>query len=166
MSSQLPFVSQAGLTQHNYSLYALPVGFLLAMGPFWYAVGLIRKHAGKKAFDLANPRESYKKLGEAKIDPKIYRRITRATAASDNTFSNLGYFSASVVAGNLAHLSARTLNTCVAVWIISRIAFALLYINTENPKNARYRSIVFTVGVLACTTLIIKAANKLSSVPW
>ncbi|WVQ77808.1 hypothetical protein IAR50_007498 [Cryptococcus sp. DSM 104548] len=166
MFSQLPFVAHAGLTQYNYSLYALPVGYFLAMGPFWYAVAQIRKHAGYKAFNLANPRESYKKLGDSKLDPKTHGRITRALAASDNTFVNLGYFAASVVAGNLAHLSARTLNTCVAIWIVSRIAFSYIYVNTEKPAYAKYRSMIFTVSVGACFTLIVKAANKLSSVPW
>ncbi|ODN72831.1 hypothetical protein L202_08264 [Cryptococcus amylolentus CBS 6039] len=166
MLSKVPLVANVGLTQHNYSLYALPVGYILAMAPFWFAVVNIRTKVGWEAFDTANPRQSYKKLDAAKIEPRLYGRITRALAASDNTFTNIGYFAASVVAGNLAHLSARTLNTCAAVWIVSRIAYNYAYIVTEQTKFGRIRSFIFTVSVGACFTLIVKAANKLSSAPW
>ncbi|WVQ77807.1 hypothetical protein IAR50_007497 [Cryptococcus sp. DSM 104548] len=166
MSTQLPFMTRVGLTHHNYSLYALPVGYLLSMAPFWFAVVNIRTKVEWNAFDLANPRESYRKLKDAKIDPKLYGRITRALAASDNTFTNLGYFAASVVAGNVAHLSARTLNTCAAIWILSRVAYNYAYIVIEQARFARIRSFLFSVSVGTCFTLIIKAANKLSSVPW
>ena len=78
----------------------------------------------------------------------------RAEAANENNFVNLPIFAAALVsiiggpsvgsvredrrsrqvAGNVARLTPNTLNTAAAIYLLSRVAFTLIYIN-GNGKN-------------------------------
>lgn len=93
--------SHTGL-QRNYSLYAAPAGWVLAMAPLWYAIAKTES-ASPGAYNNAVypvqsrdllrigtdkcsqlPLESWKNLDKKGIEPQLYRRIIRAVAANNN----------------------------------------------------------------------------------
>ena len=88
-------------------------------------------------------------------------KIQRAEGAQQNGFENLGLFAAAVVAGNVAGLSATTLNTLSIGYLASRVAYTWIYINNTSEALAAARSIVYTIGVGQIFTLFIKSGNVL-----
>ncbi|QIW97491.1 hypothetical protein AMS68_003009 [Peltaster fructicola] len=107
----------------NYSLYSIPVAWVLSIAPHFYAASL-----GK--FDNKNPRTYTKESsGDQSIDKATKATIIRAEGAQQNGFENIGLFAAAVVIGNVAKLENSTLNTLSAGYLASRVAYNLLYIN-------------------------------------
>ncbi|WRT66613.1 uncharacterized protein IL334_003572 [Kwoniella shivajii] len=151
--------------QYNYSLYAIPVGWLVGMVPLWWAAPAAQKYA-RGSFDNANPKDSWQNMDAAAIPLKIKGRIKRANAAQNNTHVNLPLFAASLVAANAAHVDSSSLHLYSAIWVLSRIAYTLAYIFIEDRKKSAIRSALFGVGVISCFALIIKAAQKYSALPW
>ncbi|WWC89081.1 uncharacterized protein L201_003999 [Kwoniella dendrophila CBS 6074] len=151
--------------QYNYSLYAIPIGWVIGMVPLWWAAPIANKYS-KGSYDNANPKDSWANIDSKPIPLQIKGRIKRAIAAENNTHTNLPLFAAALVAANAAHVDVGSLHFHASVWIISRIAYTFAYIYIENRKASAIRSALFGVGVLSCFALIIKAANKYSSMPW
>lgn len=63
------------------------------------------------------------------IDAATKAKITRAAGAQANGFENLPLFAAAVVAGNAARLDVGTLNGLCVGYLVSRVAYNLIYIN-------------------------------------
>ncbi|KAH6717998.1 hypothetical protein DL95DRAFT_490546 [Leptodontidium sp. 2 PMI_412] len=139
-------------TTRNFSFYTVPAAWLVAFLPHPYAVSLSKK------FDNVSPRTYIGSLQKDQtIDQATKDRITRAEGAQTNGFENLGLFAAAVVAGNLAGLSAETLNSLSGGYIVSRI-------NNTSPSAANLRSLVFLTGVGCIWTLFIKSGNILRKI--
>jgi uncharacterized MAPEG superfamily protein len=66
-----------------------------------------------------------------------------------------------VLAGNLAGLSAQTLNTLSGGYLISRVVYNLIYINNTSLGLASLRSVVFLAGIGQIFTLFTKSGNAL-----
>ncbi|WVO15189.1 hypothetical protein L204_102836 [Cryptococcus depauperatus] len=151
--------------KHNYSLYAIPTGWLIGMAPLWWAIFQTNK-TSPGVYSNAKPKESWTRLHEAGLSPKLYGRITRAIAANDNTHTNLALFAACLVAANAAHVHRDTLHACVATWIGSRIAYTLAYVMIEEDKCSWIRSGLYFTGIFSCFTLVVKAADRFKSLTW
>ncbi|KAJ4409630.1 hypothetical protein N0V91_002551 [Didymella pomorum] len=141
----------------NYSFYSIPVYWFLALAPHAYAVGIARK-ANKGFWDNTNPRNTG--YLEKNIPKDALAKYERAEAAHANGMENAPFFVGAVLAGNLAGLSASTMNTYTGAYIGLRLIYNVLYINTTTLKNSRARSIVWIASTLGLFTLYIKAANK------
>ncbi|WWD17032.1 hypothetical protein CI109_101469 [Kwoniella shandongensis] len=150
---------------YNYSLYAVPVGWLIGMVPLWWAIGQAKSES-PSSFNNANPQDSWANLKNTKIAPRLRGRIQRAVAANNNTHVNLPLFAASLVAANVAHVPAKVLHIAAAGWLISRVIYTFAYILIEDPKLALFRSLTYFAGVISCLALFVSAAGKYASVPW
>jgi uncharacterized MAPEG superfamily protein len=95
------------------------------------------------------------------LDQQTKGRILRAEAAQMNGLENIGLFAAAVVAGNVAGLSARTLNLLSGGYLASRAVYNFLYINSTTQTMGHARSAVYTVGIVNIMTLFIKSGNIL-----
>ncbi|WWC61922.1 uncharacterized protein I303_104508 [Kwoniella dejecticola CBS 10117] len=157
-------VSTPGLS-YNYSLYAIPVGWIIAMAPLWWAAPIANK-AAKGSYDNANPKDSWANIDSKPIPLELKGRVKRAIAAENNTHTNLPLFAAALVAANAAHVDASSLHFYAGLWVISRIAYTFAYILIEDRKKSAIRSALFGVGVLAVFGLVFSAAKKYSAVPW
>ena len=90
----------------NYSFYAVPAAWLLAIAPHAYAIAVL-----DKKYDNMQPRTNVLKVdSDQTLDKATKARVIRAEGAQQNGFENLGLFAAAVVAGNIAGLPAATLN--------------------------------------------------------
>ena len=49
--------------------------------------------------------------------------------------------------GNFAKLPNATLNHFVAVWVVTRAAYTVLYLNTGSKAKSFIRTVVFNVGI-------------------
>ncbi|WVQ67364.1 uncharacterized protein L199_005560 [Kwoniella botswanensis] len=151
--------------QYNYSLYAIPVGWVVAMVPLWWAAPIANR-ASRGTYDNANPKDSWANIDSKPIPQQLKGRIKRAIAAENNTHTNLPLFAAALVAANAAHVDSSSLHFHASLWVVSRIAYTLAYIFIEDRKKSFIRSSLFGVGIYSCFALIIKAAKKYSAVPW
>ncbi|MCJ1427992.1 hypothetical protein MMC29_005899 [Sticta canariensis] len=141
----------------NLSLYSIPVVWLISLFPALY-VGQLASNK----FDNSQPRNSVGKLvNDQSIDSRTKARIARAHGAQLNGFENIGLYAAAVVAGNMAGLDSTTLNYLSGGYVVSRIAYNLVYINAETPRAANLRTGVFLSGVGCVMTLFIKAGGVL-----
>jgi uncharacterized MAPEG superfamily protein len=142
----------------NYSLYAVPAAWTIALLPHAYAISLTNsKSKNKSKFDITQPRSMPSRLvSDPTLDKSTKDRIIRAEGAQANGFENIGFFAASVVAGNLAGLSTRTLNMLSWGYVASRVVYSMIYINADTERAANARTAVFFGGAgLILTTFIM-----------
>ena len=142
-------------TTRNFSLYTIPVAWVLSIAPHFYAASL-----GK--FDNKNPRTYTREIdGDQAVDKATKATIVRAEGAQQNGFENIGLFAAAVVIGNVAKLDNWTLNALSAGYLASRVAYNALYITGTTDAAANGRSVVFLTGVCIIWTFFIKSGNAL-----
>ncbi|WVW84217.1 hypothetical protein I302_106247 [Kwoniella bestiolae CBS 10118] len=149
----------------NYSLFAVPAGWVIGMAPLWWAVGAANS-AAPGTYDNANPGDSWNNLDSAPISPQLRKRLRRAIAANVNTHVNLPLFAAGLAAANASHVDSSSLHLYSAGFLLSRIAYNLAYIFIEDDTTAYIRSALYWGGVGSCMALYVKAALKYKALPW
>lgn len=91
----------------NFSFYAIPAAWVLALAPHVYATSLHDSKSPGKKFDNCNPRTLVPSLdSNQSLDSETKQTIIRAEAAQQNGFENVGLFAAAVVAGNVAKVDS------------------------------------------------------------
>lgn len=65
------------------------------------------------------------------------------------------------MAGNVAGVDAATLNYIGGGYLLSRMAYNVIYINNESAMAGNARTGVFLTGIGLIMTLFVKAGNKL-----
>jgi len=141
-------------TTSNYSFYAIPMAWVIAMAPHSYATTL------SKIFDTRSPRTYCKAVeNDQTIDKATKDKIIRCEAAQLNGFENLAFFASAVVAGNVAGIPASTLNLLSGGYLLSRVLYTIIYINNTTKAVASLRSLTWVVGIAQIFTLFIKSGN-------
>ncbi|KAF2771523.1 hypothetical protein EJ03DRAFT_372859 [Teratosphaeria nubilosa] len=138
MASYIP-----DLTKDNISLYLMPVGFMIALAPRFFAANTYKQATnGKDLLRNLNPRDFTAIVREDKaIDQKTKMRIARAEAAQANGFENLGLFAAAVTAASLARVDP----------------------SIVNGLTIGYLDVYLSRGVGMLMALFVKAGQKLSN---
>ncbi|KAK6909838.1 hypothetical protein L486_00512 [Kwoniella mangroviensis CBS 10435] len=157
-------MSSIGLNlTNNYSLYAVPVAWAVAVAPHFYAIALYNseKAAGSPKWDNTEPKKNIANIKDAKLSPASQGKYLRAEAAQQNGLQNLPLFAAAILAGNFARLSPSILNTTAAVYLLSRVVYSFIYINNTSELSANLRSATFLTGVATWMSLFVRAGNKL-----
>ena len=125
----------------NYSLFAIPAYVVIAMVPHAYSVYYVTKHNYNK-FDLPSPRSSNNRSMLEKSVPKdVFRKYERCRAAHDNMLENMAFVVGGILSGVVARLDANLMNTLCAVYLSSRVVYAISYINITSHKWATLRTL-------------------------
>ncbi|GAA5827572.1 hypothetical protein JCM5353_001621 [Sporobolomyces roseus] len=143
----------------NYSFYAIPAMWMTSIGAHFYAASLTKTSNDLPDFDNVAPRDFLRRVQGQEKQSAVVQRYIRAEAAQQNGFENLAFFSSAVVAGNLARLPTSYLNLFAGGYILSRILFNVLYINTTSAAWSNLRSVVYVGGVVSIFTTFIKSGN-------
>ena len=131
------------------------------MLPHNYAIALVLKHSNGR-YDNTSPRSSaYDASIRKSVPAPIYAKYERSEGASKNGFENFPIFVGAILAGNVAHLEPRTLNTFVAAYLGSRVLYTLSYILIESHKPSALRSAIWGFGALYCLWIYISAGMVL-----
>ncbi|GAA5973606.1 hypothetical protein JCM11641_007145 [Rhodosporidiobolus odoratus] len=146
----------------NYSLYSVPAVWLVGIGVHWQAIFLSKSSKEIPEFDNVSPRQFVVRMSELARTSKDAAKFLRIEAAQQNIFENLGWYAAAIVAGNIARLPVKTLNTIAASYVASRLLYSVLYANTTSAKYAALRSVTFLSSVGLTFTTFIKAGNALN----
>ncbi|EIW65917.1 hypothetical protein TREMEDRAFT_74881 [Tremella mesenterica DSM 1558] len=150
-------------TTNNLSFYAIPAAWVLAIAPHFYAMALYNKERapGTPAWSFASPKSNIVNIKSAKLSPSVEDAFLRAESANDNSFVGLPLFAAAIVAGNVARLPVDTLNAAAALYLVSRIAYSVLYVKGTNLLGGLSRTTAWLTASFTCLTLFVKAGNKL-----
>ncbi|GKT53847.1 membrane protein [Colletotrichum tofieldiae] len=159
------------LAQKGLSLYTVPAALVMAMLPNVYALALSGTN-----YDLCNPRKLQNNIStDDKLDkiPILFShtlanqakaRILRAKAASDNAFETLGFYSAAVVAANVAGVDAHVVNVLSLGYIGCRALYNIIYVRLqENRSFGPLRSLAWMASIGISFALYFKAAAQLAS---
>ncbi|KAK9388139.1 hypothetical protein V1515DRAFT_599756 [Lipomyces mesembrius] len=148
------------LPTSNYSLFALPVYYVLSLYPHAYAVKLI-KAATNGQWDNANPKSTLWDETMKRIVPKeTYSCFQRAEAAHKNGMENFPLFATALVLGTLVKLPSQTMNVFAGTFLIVRALYTAAYINIKRGKISFMRSALWGLGLVLCISIIGMAANK------
>ena len=94
---------------------------------------------------------------------KIFRRISRAKAATANGFETLGLYAAGVVAGNAAGVPTQRMNTLALTYVASRVLYNYVYVVLQdNSRLAVLRPLVWGVGITVIMMLFVAAGKALN----
>ncbi|GAA5903010.1 hypothetical protein JCM5296_004515 [Sporobolomyces johnsonii] len=143
----------------NYSFYAVPAMWTVGIVTHFYAIGLTKVSNDLPDFDVVSPREFINRVRTQEKQSPVVGKYLRAESAQMNTFENLGWFSAAVVAGNLARLPTRYLNLFAGGYVASRLLYTLLYVNTTSAAWANLRTVTWLGGVFSIMATFVKAGN-------
>ncbi|KAL3422664.1 hypothetical protein PVAG01_06821 [Phlyctema vagabunda] len=153
------------MTTPNYSVYGIPVYYLLSLYPHGYAMKQVSKALPggiKSAYDNRNPRAaSSTDAIRRQVPADVFAVYERAESAHKNGMENFPLIATAIVLGNVAKLSPRTLNTTVACYLLTRVGYTYMYITSTTRKRSLVRTAVWNAGVGLCLFLIVKAAGKL-----
>ncbi|KAF2132410.1 hypothetical protein P153DRAFT_355018 [Dothidotthia symphoricarpi CBS 119687] len=145
----------------NYSFYSIPVYWFLALAPHGYSVSIITK-ANNNVWNNANSRSPGWVASLQKTVPaETLATFERAEAAHKNALENAPLFIGAVLAGNMAGLSASTMNLSLGAYLGLRVLYTVLYVNTTRNKTASLRSLVWAVQTLILFGVYITAGNKM-----
>lgn len=98
------------MTSPNYSIYAIPAFYILALAPHVYSGALLNRGTNGR-MDNANPRgSSFSELAKKSLDKATYARFERTKAAGANSFENIPLFASAVICANMAGLDNGTMN--------------------------------------------------------
>ncbi|WWC89062.1 uncharacterized protein L201_003980 [Kwoniella dendrophila CBS 6074] len=148
---------------NNYSLYAVPVAWAVAVAPHFYAISTYNaeKAVGSEKWDNREPKGNIAKVKDAKLSPNAQGKFLRAEAAQENGLQNLPLFIGAILVGNFARLPNSVLNNTAAFYLVTRLVYSFLYINNTSLFAANLRSATFLTGVATWMSLFIRAGNKL-----
>ncbi|KAK4056449.1 hypothetical protein OIO90_002592 [Microbotryomycetes sp. JL221] len=149
--------SSIGLS--NLTAIALPVAWVVAISPHWYAAYLSKVSKDLQFFDNRAPREFLAKVRAQEKQTPDTRKYLRAEAAQQNSFENLPVFLATLAAGHAARLPTSFINKFITFYIASRVLYSVLYIQTTRQKFTGLRSLVYVAGIGACSIVWFRAAN-------
>lgn len=145
----------------NYSIYALPAFYVLALLPQFYSTILINK-ATNGRFDYLNPRgASSVSAYQISTDAATFAKYERARAAHNNALENLPLFFTAVICANMAGLDINTVNAVSASFLALRTAHALVYVFVVDRKLSLARTPIWMSSVGCCLYLLVKAGNVL-----
>lgn len=109
------------MTTLNYSIYAIPAFYILALVPQIYSTVLIYR-ATNGRFDNVNPRgASFSEVCKKSLDKATLGRFERAKAAHNNALESLPLFASAVICANMAGLEKGMMNSVRSFTYILRL---------------------------------------------
>ncbi|GAA5904382.1 hypothetical protein JCM8208_004178 [Rhodotorula glutinis] len=158
----MPFLDNS----YNYSLFSIPATYVLGMATHISAVRLAAKSSELPNFDNTAPRECIARIRALADKSADARQYLRAEAAQLNIFEGLGVYAAAVLAGNWARLPISFLNKAALAYVAFRIAFATLYVRTDQEKYTMLRSATWFASSGVVLSLIVKTSNQINKALW
>ncbi|KAF2738410.1 hypothetical protein EJ04DRAFT_52365 [Polyplosphaeria fusca] len=146
----------------NYSLYTIPIYWIMAIAPHAYASKLVRE-ANNNKWNNANPRSTVHHDQISKSVPSdVFAKYERAEAAHKNSMENAPLFIGAVLAGNLARLQPSFLNLALGTYLGFRVVYLAAYINTTTQKYSYLRSLLWATSTGLLFYVFVKAGNQLA----
>ncbi|EKM57685.1 uncharacterized protein PHACADRAFT_251468 [Phanerochaete carnosa HHB-10118-sp] len=110
------------------------------------------------------PRSNMARVKDSqRLDQATRDRLARWAGAHQNGMENLPLWTGAVLAGYIAGIPHRTLNTYAVEYIGLRLLYTFIYTNQTTEVVGYLRTVTFFAGVPLPVILLIKAANKIAA---
>lgn len=138
------------MASSNYSVYSIPVFFVMNMLPRWYSA-IIISDGSLKNWNNANPRSAdWHAAFRKRASADQYLRWEQARAAHNNGLEFLPLLVAAVVLGNMAKLDSEELNRACGSLLLVRAAYILTYIGISNLFWSYSRTFLWMYSIWQC----------------
>ncbi|GJN93928.1 hypothetical protein Rhopal_006987-T1 [Rhodotorula paludigena] len=154
------------LASYNYSLLSIPAVWGLGMASHWTAIVITKTSKEIPLFDNVSPRAFQAKMIALADKSKDAAKVCRAESAQQNVFEHLGLYAAAIVAGNVARLPIPYLNRVAGLYVLSRVAYCILYIRTTSRGPTVLRSLSWLASMGLALTTIVKASTNFNKALW
>ena len=136
--------SYLNLTTHNYSVYSLPLAFLLAqfVSPrvALHKLGLGHNVSPRDDLVTATPTSGTTKPPHGKsISVADLATLKRREGAHKNGLENFPLFVAAIIVGNDAGLGTVEMNAIAAGYLGIRCLYNYLYVTVDKEKDSHWR---------------------------
>ena len=136
------------MTTSNYSIYAIPAFYILALVPQFYSTLLINR-ATNGRFDNVNPRgASFAETCKKSLDKATLGRSERARAAHTNALENLPLFASAVICANMAGLEKGMVNS------VRILLYPRCYLKSLPLSETYYGMILVSVLIILSSSCI------------
>ncbi|KAF9272279.1 hypothetical protein BGZ68_002558 [Mortierella alpina] len=142
-------------TYPNFPLLSLPIAAGLAYAPHFIRA-LIVLNATKR-WNNISPRGQVDKV-ESRMTKAAYAMAKRAEGAHQNGLETLPLFYGAVLAALYAGVAKDTVTYYSKFFVLSRLAFNIVYIFNTNQLSAGLRTGIWSAGIIACIRLFLEAA--------
>ncbi|KAF9051325.1 hypothetical protein BJ165DRAFT_1322368, partial [Panaeolus papilionaceus] len=115
------------------SLYSIPVVWFTSFYPSTWKFLSIDNTIG---YDNVQPRSN---PSNPRLSPEYAKRLERMIGAHNNGNENAPLWYAAIIAGNIAGLDNRWLNTMSAYYIVTRVLYNQVYINHNTVAKGWLR---------------------------
>ncbi|KAF2823356.1 hypothetical protein CC86DRAFT_372332 [Ophiobolus disseminans] len=144
----------------NYSIFSIPLFWLISLYPHAYAISLIKSSNNNK-WDNLNPRgiatnASYQKH----VPAECYALFEKAEAAHKNGLESAPFFVGAVVLGNVVGLGALTMNIFSGSYLALRTLYTVLYLRCTTQETSRLRSLTWMASVGCVVGVYVAAGSK------
>ncbi|KAF9570907.1 hypothetical protein EC968_001216 [Mortierella alpina] len=139
----------------NFPLLSLPIAAGLAYAPHFIRVLIVAN--ATKYWNNVSPRGQLDKA-EGRMTKAAYAMAKRAEGAHQNGLETLPLFYAAVLSALHAGVAKDTVTYYSKFFVLSRLAFNIVYLFNTNQLSAALRTGIWTAGIVACLKLFLAAA--------
>ncbi|KAI9375009.1 hypothetical protein BJX61DRAFT_218258 [Aspergillus egyptiacus] len=141
----------------NYSIPSILAAYGLAMIPHGYYFVKMTANAKGLASNIL-PRENLKTL-KGRIPDKVWTQLARARGAHLNAMENLPLFAVAMIAGNVAKLPTRELNTLSLEYLGARLLYMATYMGARSEAVSYLRTGLWAWSVSIPVIALVKAGR-------
>jgi uncharacterized MAPEG superfamily protein len=153
---------EMSLQSLNLSILSIPASYVLAFAPHSYAANLASGGNLLNIDNRSSRSSSHKDNLKIKLDAETHARYERAEAASANAYENLPILVAAILAGNMAGLPKRRMDTFAIGFLAVRAAYTIAYIKTRTQGWSFLRSALWATSLAMSFGVLYESAVKLA----
>ncbi|KAJ6009911.1 hypothetical protein N7499_004688 [Penicillium canescens] len=149
------------MSTSNYSIPSIIAAYGLGIAPHgYYLVKMMANARGQSSNIL--PRENLSTL-KGQISAQVWDKLARARGAHLNAMEGLPMFAAAMLAGNLANLPAKDMNTLAVEYLGARILYTALYMGVRSEAASYLRTGVWAWSISLPIWALYKAGKALNA---
>ncbi|GES61806.1 membrane-associated, eicosanoid/glutathione metabolism (MAPEG) protein [Aspergillus terreus] len=149
------------MTSNNYSVHSIAAAYGLGLVPHGYYYVKMMANANGMASNIL-PRENLTNL-KGKLPAQIWSKLAKARGAHLNAMEGLPLFAVAMLAGNLAKLPSKELNTIAFEYLGVRLLYTAIYMGAKSEAASYLRTGVWAWGVSIPIWGLIKAGRMMNS---
>ncbi|KAJ5818084.1 hypothetical protein N7474_003675 [Penicillium riverlandense] len=150
------------MSHNNYSIHSIIAAYGLGIAPHgYYLVKMMANAKGQSSNIL--PRENLSIL-KGRVPAQVWDKLARARGAHLNALEGIPMFAAAMLAGNLAKLPAKDLNSLAFEYLGARLLYTAIYMGVRSEAASYLRTGVWAWSISIPIWALYKAGKSLNAV--
>ncbi|KAJ5626238.1 hypothetical protein N7510_002547 [Penicillium lagena] len=149
------------MSHNNYSIHSIIAAYGLGIAPHgYYLVKMMANAKGQSSNML--PRENLSIL-KGRIPAQVWDKLARARGSHLNALEGIPMFAAAMLAGNLAKLPAKDLNSLALEYLGVRLLYTAVYMGVRSEAASYLRTGVWAWSISIPIWALYKAGKTLNA---